>query len=173
MPRCVVRLRPKGWRDLEDPLEDSDHRLLVELRALCKVCSPPEIVDAEHVGATLGRRANDLRRKDLGEALVAQYAPKTCNGRGRQSEERALSGMSEPNGSVIQQRRQVRGDMRPVQLEWRWLDRLRHHFDAFANQLHSARSLWRRYYLALDPEDRFGRQRRDELHQLRRIEDRL
>ena len=64
----VVRLGPEHRPDLVDALEDADHHLLVELRALGQVRRAAEVVEREDVGAALGRRADDLRGVDLDEA---------------------------------------------------------------------------------------------------------
>ena len=64
----VVRFGAEHRADLVDALEHADHHLLVELRALREVAGPAEVVDAEHVGAGLGGRRDDLRRLDLDEA---------------------------------------------------------------------------------------------------------
>lgn len=69
MPRRVARLGAEHRPDLEDPLEDADHELLVELRRLRQITGPSEVVQFEHVRAGLGRRLDDLRRLDLDEPL--------------------------------------------------------------------------------------------------------
>ena len=66
--RRVVRLGAEDRADLEDALEDADHDLLVELRALRQVGRPAEVVDGEDVGPALGGRGDELRRLDLDEA---------------------------------------------------------------------------------------------------------
>src|SRR5207249_5290271 len=64
--------RAEDRPDLVDALEDSDHHLLVELRALREERRPTEVVDREDVGATLRRRCDDLRRLDLREAACVE-----------------------------------------------------------------------------------------------------
>ncbi len=48
-----VRLGAEDGRDLENTLEDADHDLLVELRALRETGTPVEIVHGEEVRAAL------------------------------------------------------------------------------------------------------------------------
>src|SRR5688572_21296848 len=68
----VMRLGAEYRRDLEDTLEDTNHDLLVELRALREVAGLPEVVQTETVGATLGGGGDDLGREDLRKAFRTQ-----------------------------------------------------------------------------------------------------
>ena len=84
VPDGVVRLGPEHRADLVDPLEDADHLLLVELRALREVRRPAEVVDLEDVGPGLGRRLHELGRLDLGEpGRVERVAEPAQRGRGQ------------------------------------------------------------------------------------------
>ena len=67
MPRRVVRLGAEDRPDLVHALEDPDHDLLEELRALREVRGTTEVVELEHVRAALGRGRDDLWRLDLRE----------------------------------------------------------------------------------------------------------
>src|SRR5690606_11752188 len=51
----VVRLRPEDRSNLEDPLEDTHHDLLVELRALRQISRAAKVIHGEYVCAPLGR----------------------------------------------------------------------------------------------------------------------
>ena len=81
----VVRLGAEHRADLEDALEDADHRLLVELRALRQVGGLAEVVEGEDVRAALGGRADDLRRLDLHEAESLQSSTETRHRGGRRA----------------------------------------------------------------------------------------
>ena len=76
MPSGLVRLGAEHGPDLVDPLEDADHRLLEELRALREERLAPEVVDGEHVRAALGRGGDDLRCLDLDEASLVECRAK-------------------------------------------------------------------------------------------------
>src|SRR6266849_5606990 len=68
----VMRLGAEDRADLEDTLEDTDHDLLVELRALRQVCRSPKVVELEDVGTALGSRGDNLWRLYLGEATSGE-----------------------------------------------------------------------------------------------------
>src|SRR6266542_558269 len=88
--RCVMRLRAEDRPHLEDALEDTDEDLLVELRALSEICGLTEVVHAEAVRATLGRRRDNLRGKDLGETLRAEALAVCRDARVHEAERSAL-----------------------------------------------------------------------------------
>ena len=137
----VVRLGAEDGADLEDALEDADHDLLVELRALGQVGGLAEVVEGEGGGAELGGRADDLRCLDLGEAELAEPAPEPGH-RGRlEREVGAPAGVAERHRGVVEDGRELGLDHRPVEVEWRGLVGLRDHRDRRVVELDSPGSL--------------------------------
>ena len=60
-------------RDLKNALKARSHcHLLIELRRLGKVCVAVKIVELEHLGAALTRRAYDLGRVELKKVMIEQ-----------------------------------------------------------------------------------------------------
>ena len=103
----VVRFGAEHRTDLVDALEHADHHLLVELRALREVARPAEVVDAEHVGAGLGRRRDDLRGLDLDEARRVERRPHPRERERAQPEHRAPLRVSQRDRAVIELVRQL------------------------------------------------------------------
>ena len=114
-----MRLGAEHRAGLVDPLEDADHRLLVELRGLGQVGRAAEVVDAEHVGAGLGGRRHELRRLDLGEAEPVQGGPEAAQRRGGQLPARPAGRVPPGHGGVVQDRGQPGVDRGPPQLDRR------------------------------------------------------
>jgi hypothetical protein len=104
MARRVVRLGAEDRSRLVDALEDADHRLLVELRALRQIRGSTEVVDGEDVGAALGRGGDDLRGLDLGEAQPVERVPKACNRGGSEAEDRLLARMAQRERREVESR---------------------------------------------------------------------
>src|SRR5579884_1980133 len=75
MPGGVVLLGPERVPHLEDALEDTDHDLLIELRALGQIGMAVEVLHSEDVGPALGGGADDFGRADLGEVLSHKELP--------------------------------------------------------------------------------------------------
>ena len=105
VPYRVVRLGPEHRPDLVHPLEDPDHHLLVELRALRQVRRAAEVVHREDVRTGLGRRAHDLRGVDLGEPEPVERPPEPGDGRGREPENLAAARMAQRERSMVELRR--------------------------------------------------------------------
>ena len=103
----VVRFGAEHRADLVHALEHADHHLLVELRALREVAGPAEVVDAEHVGAGLGRRRDDLRGLDLDEARRVERRPHPRERERAQPEHRAALRVSQRDRAVIELVRQL------------------------------------------------------------------
>ena len=141
VPDRVVRLGPEHRADLVDPLEDADHLLLVELRALGEVRGPAEVVDGEDVGARLGGRLDELRRRDLGEAQVVERRAEPAQRRSGQLPLRALRGVPPQHGSVVEQRRQGDVELRSPQLGGRCHGRFGECLDGGVGDLDAARCL--------------------------------
>src|SRR5262249_49355720 len=70
--RGVVLFSPVYRSDLEDTFEDTDHDLLVKLRALREICRAAKVVDFEQLCTTFGAGRDNLRRVDLGEPLPGE-----------------------------------------------------------------------------------------------------
>ena len=121
VPGGVVRLGAEHRPGLVDPLEDADHRLLVELRGLGQVGRAPEVVHAEHAGAGLGGRRHELRRLDLGEAECVQRGPEAAQRRGGQLPARPPGRMPPGHGGVVQDRGQPGVDRGPPYVDRRGL----------------------------------------------------
>ncbi len=71
MPRTRVGFRAIHVTRLEHAFERGDPVLFVELRALRQIRDTVEVVDREQVRAAFGAGRDDLRRDDLGEAVLA------------------------------------------------------------------------------------------------------
>jgi phospho-N-acetylmuramoyl-pentapeptide-transferase len=84
-----------------------------------------------------------------------------------------LARVPQADGGVVEQGRQLGGDLRAVQLEGRRLDRGFQHLDARRAQLDAEWRLRRGDQLALDAHDRLGRQRGEQLGLLGRVQDDL
>src|SRR2546428_13814381 len=121
----VVRFRAEDRADLVHALEDADHDLLVELRALRQERGATEVVDREHVRAALRRRRDDLRRLDLREAVRVERRAVAGERRGGDLEARAPARMTERDRRVVEQRRQLFLQLGPSQLDRRWYSRRR------------------------------------------------
>ena len=102
-----MRLGAEHRPDLVDPLEHADHHLLVELRALREVAGPAEVVDAEHVGAGLGRRRDDLRCLDLDEAGRVERARASRRATARRAGTPRAGGVAQRDRGVVEQVRQL------------------------------------------------------------------
>jgi hypothetical protein len=142
VPDSVVRLRSEHRPDLVDPLEDADHLLLVELRALGQVGRAPEVVDGEHVGARLGGRLDELRRGDLGEVQVVERRAEATQRGGGQLPLGALRGMPPQDRGVVEERRQRDVERRAPQLGGRSQGRLGECLDGGVGDLHATGGLW-------------------------------
>jgi len=98
---------------------------------------------------------------------------KAFDRRRRQTEQRALARVPQADRGVVEQRRQLRGDVRSMQLErWR-LDRRADHLDAGRDQLDAVRRLLVRHNLTLHTQHTFGLKRRDARHQVWRLQHHL
>ena len=106
MPDGVVRLRAEDRPHLVDALEDPDQLLLVELRALREVGRPAEVVDGKDVGTRLGRRLDELRRRDLREVETVEGRAETAERRSGQFPLRPLGGVPPQHRGVVEQGRQ-------------------------------------------------------------------
>jgi hypothetical protein len=157
-----VRLGAEGRPDLVDPLEDADHRLLVELRALREVRRAPEVVQREDVRAALGRGGDDLGRLDLGEAEAVEGGAEAADRGGGDPEAVAHARVAERDGRLVEDRRQLLLQLGPAQLDRRRLRRLGEHAERRALDLDAAGRLRVRDGVALDLEHRL----REELHRL-------
>ena len=107
MATGFMRLGAEDGAGLEDALEYTDHRLLVELRALGEICGLTEVVEREHVRAALSREGDDLRGLDLGEAQSSQRPAVAADRAGRELELRLLARMSKGERRVVEDRRQL------------------------------------------------------------------
>src|SRR6266566_112633 len=58
--RCVVRFSAEDRANLEDPLEDAHHDLLIELWALCQKGRASKVVQLEDVCSAFSCRGNKL-----------------------------------------------------------------------------------------------------------------
>jgi hypothetical protein len=112
----VVRLGTEDGADLEDALEDPDEHLLVQLRTLREVGRATEVVKGEDVRAGLGRRADELGRRDLGEVESDQRRTESAHRGTRDLPGRPMPGMAQRHGCVVEHRRQARAEGRPPQL---------------------------------------------------------
>ena len=135
----VVRLGPEHRAGLVDPLEDADHRLLVELRGLGQVGRAAEVVHMEHAGAGLGGRRHQLRRLDLGEPQPVQRGPEAAQRRGGQFPSRPPGRMPPGHGGVVQDRGQPGVEGRPPQVDRRGLRGLAEQRDPRFGHLDAAR----------------------------------
>src|SRR4051812_8661409 len=102
MPAGLVRLRAPDLAGLVNALEHTDHRLLVELRALRQVRLPAEVVEPEDVRAALGRRADDLRSRDLGETEAVERPPEARYGGRQDAQLRPLPRMAPGERRVVE-----------------------------------------------------------------------
>src|SRR5207237_943783 len=73
----VVRFRAKDRAHLEDTLKDTDHCLLVKLRALRQERWPSKVVQLENVRAALSSCRHDLWRLYLGKSALNQRTAHT------------------------------------------------------------------------------------------------
>jgi len=81
--------------------------------------------------------------------------------------------MAQSNRGVVKDGRQLRRDVRSMQLKGRRLDSLAYHFDTSADDLNATWSLLARYNVALDAQHRFRMQPSDAVYQSRILEDHL
>ena len=139
MPGGVVRLSPEHRAGLVDPLEDTDHHLLVELRGLGQVGRASEVVHPEHVGAGLGGRRHELRRLDLGKAEPVQRGPEAAQRRGGQFPSRPPDRMTPGHRGVVQDRGQPGVEGGPPQVHRRRLRGLAEQRDPRFGHLGAAR----------------------------------
>ena len=95
MPGRRVRFGAEDRAELEDPLVDTDHDLLVELRRLCEICRTVEVGDREDVGPAFRGRANDLRREDLDKTTVFEFRVKRSGDRSHNARYRLFGGMAQ------------------------------------------------------------------------------
>ena len=105
--------------DLVDPLEHPHHHLLVELRALGQEGAAAEPVDREHVGSALRGGGHDLRREDLREAELVEGRPEPGRRRARDLCDRPSSRVAQGHRGVVEQGRELRGQLRASQLQRR------------------------------------------------------
>ena len=154
----VVRLGAEDRADLVDALEDADHDLLVELRALRQIGLPLEVLHGEDVRAALGRRGDQLRGLDFGEPQAVQRRPVAGHDARRQTEQRALLRMAQTDDRVIEEDRQARLQHRLVQADGRGLAYGREHFDDRRAHFHPAGRLRLGNHGALDGQHRLRQQ---------------
>jgi len=160
VPSGLVRLGAEDGPGLVDALEDADHRLLVELRALREECVAAEVVDAEEVRAALGREGDDLRRLNLGEAEPVERVPERGDRARGEPEAVAHRRVAERDGSGVEPRRQRLLGLWPVQLDRRRFRRRGEHADPRLVHLHPARRLLALDDEPLDLEHRLGSKRK-------------
>ena len=99
----VVRFGPEHRTHLIDALMHSDHRLLVELRALGQVGVPAEVVDPKDVGASLGGGGHQLGGLDLHETQPVQVPSESGHRGCRQVSHRPLAWVAPRQRGVVQQ----------------------------------------------------------------------
>src|SRR5436309_3292417 len=98
MPWRVVRFCMEDRAHLVHALEDADHDLFEELRALREERGPTEVVELEHVRPALGRRGDGLRRLALRETSRVERGAGTGERRGRDLKRSPPARMSERDG---------------------------------------------------------------------------
>ena len=118
----VVRLGPEDRPDLVDPLEDADHLLLVELRALREVRRPAEVVDLR----TRWRPDSVADSTNFGVWISVKPSPSSVERKPRSeaaaSSHLHLLGRVPPgHRGVVEQRRERDVERGPPQLERRCL----------------------------------------------------
>jgi hypothetical protein len=141
----VMRLGAKNGAGLENALEHTNHRLLVELRALSEVGGLSEVVEREDVRAALSGGGDDLRRLDLCEAQGLERPAKAADRAGRQLERRPLARMPKGDRRVVEDRRQLLLQPGTTQLDRRSLSCRDKHADLGLVHLHAAGCLRRGY----------------------------
>ena len=67
-----AQLGTEGRANLKHPLEDTDHDLLVELRALGQCGFFAEVIEFEYFGAAFGSPSQQFWRVDFNEIVVGQ-----------------------------------------------------------------------------------------------------
>ena len=163
MAHRVVRFGAEHGADLVDTFEHADHHLLVELRALGEEGATTEPVDREHVGTALGRGGDDLRRVHLHEVRGVERGAEPGDRRGREPERSASARVAERHRGVVEDRRELRAQLGPPELERRCEVGLHQHRDLGVVQLESRRRLLGRDDGALHDDDRLGEERRQSL----------
>ena len=103
MARRVVLLRPEDRCDLVDALEDTDHHLLVKLRALRQICLFAEIRQGEDISSALGSCRCDFWRMDFGEVMAVQKFAERLTDLCLDLENRALFFVAQRNRAIVQQ----------------------------------------------------------------------
>src|SRR5260370_6682889 len=111
----VSRIGAEDRADLEDTLEDTDHNLLVELRALCQVCRSPKVVEFEDVGAALGSRGDNLWRLYLGEATSGKRGAEALHRACCQAQDGTPCQVAMIDRRVVKQRADICADLALVQ----------------------------------------------------------
>ena len=107
----VVRLSTEDRGHLVDALEDADHDLLVELRALRQVGALAEVVDGKDVGPALGGGGNKLGRLDFGKAAPVQRLAEGRHHGGGEAKDCPALRVAVDRDGVVQLRRQPRLDL--------------------------------------------------------------
>ncbi len=119
MSRGVVRLGTEHRSDLVHALEDANHDLLVELRALSEIRGAAEVVEAEDVRTALGRGLDDLGGLDLDELAGIEGGAEAGDCGGRDAEDALAPRVAQRDGRVIELGGQRGAELRAVEVE-RW-----------------------------------------------------
>ena len=101
MSLCVVLLRTEHRTSFKDSVENADHHLFIELRALCQNCRSVEILELKEVCAALCGFCTDLRGMDLGESLACHKFTEAAADAFLDSEFCTLTNISEGNGTAV------------------------------------------------------------------------
>ena len=91
-----------GGRDLKDALIDADADLFVELRGLRKVYLLAEIIHTEDVRTAFCSFGDDLRGKDLGEAVSREELAKSASDGALHFENRHVARVAEGDLTVVE-----------------------------------------------------------------------
>ena len=166
----IVRLGAEDRADLEDPLEDAHHDLLVELWALRQVRLPVEVLHREDIRAAFGRRGDKLGRLNLGETQLAQRRPEPGHDAGRETEERTFLRVAQTDDRVIQEGGQRRSDRGLVEAQRQGVMHRRQDLEGRAVDLDPARRLRLGDDLAGDSQHSFRQQSIQAGERLRRVD---
>src|SRR2546421_6138009 len=103
MARCVVRFSAEDRANLEDPLEDAHHDLLIELWALCQEGGAPKVVQLEDVCSAFSGSGNKLGGLYLCKVTTHECAAKARHGSCCQPQDSASCWMTIGDSSMIEQ----------------------------------------------------------------------
>src|SRR4051812_27989448 len=151
----IVWLGAKDRPDLEDTFEDADHDLFIELWALRQIRWSSEVIDAKDIRTALGRRRDNLGCLNLDKVQRTQRPAEPGYGRCAHPKQCAVARMPQRYGCMVEDRRQLRLQFWPEEVERRCFGRRSNHLKRRLMHFDAAGCLGISYGSSFDREHRF------------------